>query len=106
MDLHTKWFLTEKSLGDCSEMLIMSYFVYWSQQCKNLKFGVLFISQFINRNYRVLMSVCVCVSSWVCVCVCLSVCVHNNSKNNGWINLKLEPVMAKTAGPADQLGRN
>ena len=34
------------------------------------------------RNYRVLMS--------VCLCVCLCVCVHNNSKNNGLIYLKLE----------------
>ena len=33
-------------------------------------------------NYRVLMS--------ICVSVCLCVCVHDNSKNNGSINLKLE----------------
>ena len=26
----------------------------------------------------------------VCLCVCLSVCVHDNSKNNGSIDLKLE----------------
>ena len=26
----------------------------------------------------------------VCLCVCLSVCVHDNSKNNGSIHLKLE----------------
>ena len=25
----------------------------------------------------------------VCLCVCLSVCVHDNSKNNGSIDLKL-----------------
>ena len=31
---------------------------------------------FINRNYRVLMSVCVS----VCLCVCESVCVQDNSK--------------------------
>ena len=27
---------------------------------------------------------------FVCVCVCLSVCVHDNSKNNGSVDLKLE----------------
>ena len=26
----------------------------------------------------------------VCLCVCLSVCVHDNSKNNGSIDVKLE----------------
>ena len=26
----------------------------------------------------------------VCQCVCLSVCVHDNSKNNGSIDVKLE----------------
>ena len=43
------------------------------------------------------MSVCVwvcVVCECVCVCVCLSVyvsvCVHDNSKNNGSIHLKLE----------------
>ena len=44
-----------------------------------------------NRNYRVLMSV------WVSVCVCqsfcMSVCVHDNSKNNGSIHLKLEHIV-------------
>ena len=29
---------------------------------------------------------CVC----VCVCVCVSVCVHDNSKNNSSIDVKLE----------------
>ena len=29
----------------------------------------------------------------VCVCVCLSVCVHDNSKNNGSIHLKLEHIV-------------
>ena len=29
----------------------------------------------------------------VSVCVCLSVCVHDNSKNNGLINLELEHVV-------------
>ena len=43
----------------------------------------------MNRNYRVLMSICVCVS--VCICVC--VCVHDNSKHNGSIHLKLEHIV-------------
>ena len=30
---------------------------------------------------------------FVCVCVCLSVCVHDNSKNNGSIDLKLEHIV-------------
>ena len=29
----------------------------------------------------------------VCVCVCPSVCVHDNSKNNGSIDLKLEHIV-------------
>ena len=29
----------------------------------------------------------------VCVCVCLCVCVHDNSKNNGSIDLKLEHIV-------------
>ena len=29
----------------------------------------------------------------VCVCVCLSVCVHDNSKNNGSIHLKLGHIV-------------
>ena len=29
----------------------------------------------------------------VCVCVCLSVCVHDNPKNNGSIDLKLEHIV-------------
>ena len=48
--------------------------------CKKLK--LLLFSFFlvaVYRNYRVLMSVCVCVS----------VCVRDNSKNNFSINLKL-----------------
>ena len=36
---------------------------------------------------------CVCVSVCVCVCVCLSVCVHDNSKNNGLIDVKLEHIV-------------
>ena len=32
------------------------------------------------------MSVCLC----VCFCVCVCVCVHDNSKNNGSIDLKLQ----------------
>ena len=36
-------------------------------------------------------SVCVCVC--VSVCVCLSVCVHDYSKNNGSIQLKLEHIV-------------
>ena len=53
-------------------------------------------SLFINRNYRVLMSVCVsvclswCVSVVVFMLVCVSVCVHDNSNNNISIHLKLE----------------
>ena len=34
----------------------------------------------MNNNYRVLMSVCVCVRLSVCLSVCLCVCVHDNSK--------------------------
>ena len=40
------------------------------------------------------MCVCVCVRVCVlacvraCVCVCVCTCVHDNSKNNGSINLK------------------
>ena len=37
------------------------------------------------------MSVCVSVCLSVCVCVC--VCVHDNSKNNGSILLKLEHIV-------------
>ena len=43
------------------------------------------------------MSVCVCV--WVSVCpsvcmsVCVCVCVHDNSKNNGSVDLKLEHIV-------------
>ena len=50
--------------------------------------------RFINRNYRVLMSVCRCVSLCVCVCVsvCVCFCVHDNSKN-GLIHLKLEHIV-------------
>ena len=33
------------------------------------------------------------ISVCVCVCLCLSVCVHDNSKNNGSIDLKLEHVV-------------
>ena len=48
-----------------------------------------FYPSIIDRNYRVLMSVCVsaCVSFRLSV---FSVCVHDNSKNNGSIHLKLE----------------
>ena len=35
----------------------------------------------------------VCLSVCVCVCVCLSVCVHDNSKSNGSIHLKLEHIV-------------
>ena len=28
-----------------------------------------------------------------CLCVCVSVCVHDNSKNNGSIHLKLEHIV-------------
>ena len=37
------------------------------------------------------MSVCVCL--FVCMCVCLSLCVHDNSKNNSSIHLKLEHIV-------------
>ena len=30
----------------------------------------------------------------VCVSVCLSACVHDNSKNNGLVHLKLEHIVA------------
>ena len=39
----------------------------------------------------VCVSVCVCVC--VCVCVYVCVCVHDNSKNNGSIHLKLEHIV-------------
>ena len=39
------------------------------------------------------MSVCVSVCLCVCVCVRLSVCVHDNSKNNSSIDLKLEHIV-------------
>ena len=45
------------------------------------------------------MSVCVCWCPSVCVSVCLSaclcvcVCVHDNSKNNGSVDLKLEHIV-------------
>ena len=41
------------------------------------------------------MFVCVCVCACVCVCVsvCVSVFVHDNSKNNGSIHLKLEHIV-------------
>ena len=41
------------------------------------------------------MSVCLSVCLCVCVClsVCLSSCVHDNSKNNGSIHLKLEHIV-------------
>ena len=35
------------------------------------------------------MCVCLC----VCVCVCVSVCVHDNSKINASIHLKLEHIV-------------
>ena len=35
------------------------------------------------------MFVCVC----VCLSVCVCVCVHDNSKNNGSIDLKLEHIV-------------
>ena len=40
------------------------------------------------------MCVCVSVSLCVCLCVCVFVCVHDNSKNNGSIHLKLEHIVA------------
>ena len=43
------------------------------------------------------MSVCLSVflslSLSLCVCVCVCVCVHDNSKNNGSIQLKLEHIV-------------
>ena len=43
------------------------------------------------------MSVCVCVCLSVlvsvCLTVCVCVCVHDNSKNNGSIDLKLEHIV-------------
>ena len=35
----------------------------------------------------------VCLSVCVCVSVCLCVCVHDNSKKNGSIHLKLEHIV-------------
>ena len=39
------------------------------------------------------MSVCVCVCPSVCLSVCVCACVHNNSKNNGSVDLKLEHIL-------------
>ena len=39
------------------------------------------------------MCLCVHVCVYVCVCVCVCVCVHDNSKNNGSINLKREHIV-------------
>ena len=39
------------------------------------------------------MSVCVSVCVSVCLAVCLCVCVHDNSKSNGSIHLKLEHIV-------------
>ena len=45
-------------------------------------------------SFRLYVCVCVCVLCvYGCVCVCLSVCVHDNSKNNGSIHLKLEHIV-------------
>ena len=41
----------------------------------------------------VCVSVCVCVGVCVCLSVCLCVCVHDNSKNNGSVHLKLEHIV-------------
>ena len=49
------------------------------------------IKTFSNRNYRVLMSVCVSVLVSVCLCVC--VCVQDNLKNNESNLLKLEHIV-------------
>ena len=48
----------------------------------------------------VLVSVRLCAFVRVCmrVCVCLYVCVHDNSKNNGSINLKLEHILEHENG--------
>ena len=43
---------------------------------------------FLKKSSLVLMSVCA--SGCVCLSVCVCVCVHDNSKNNGSIHLKLE----------------
>ena len=39
------------------------------------------------------MPVCLSVCLSVLVCVCRCVCVHDNSKNNGSIHLKLEHIV-------------
>ena len=38
-------------------------------------------------------SVCLCVSVCMCECLCVCVCVHDNSKNNSPIHLKLEHIV-------------
>ena len=43
-------------------------------------------------------SVCLSVCVWVCVCVC----VHDNSKNNGSIHLKLEHVVVVYENSSDE----
>ena len=50
-------------------------------------------------NVCVCVCVCVCVLACVCACVCVcmhayvAVCVHNDSKNNCSIHLKLEHIV-------------
>ena len=41
----------------------------------------------------VCVCVCVCVRACVRACMCLCVCVHDNSKNNCSIHLKLEHIV-------------
>ena len=67
------------------------------------------------ESTHVCLCVCVCIGVCVCVClsvsmsVCLSVClsvgVHDNSKNNGSIHLKLEHIVVyKTSSDEFDIG--
>ena len=49
----------------------------------------------------VCLGVCVCVCLFCCMCVCLCVCVHDNSKNNGSVNLKLEHIVVDVYSSED-----
>ena len=45
------------------------------------------------RQYLSFVRVCMPVNVCLCLGVCLFVCVHDNSKNNGSVHLKLEHIV-------------
>ena len=47
---------------------------------------------------------CLSVCPSVCVCACLSVCVHDNSKKNALIHLKLEHVVYENSSDEFDIG--